>query len=507
MLKLQGIDKSFGSNKVLENISLDVPGHTVLGLVGENGAGKSTLMKILGGVQRADSGTITLDDEDVDIKTPRDSLRHGIVSVFQELTLINQLSVEDNLFLLDKTVTRWRTIDRKVRRRKAEKIIDQFGLPMRPQEKVQDLSLGKKQMLEIVRGVWRRPKVLLLDEPTSSLGQHEVKWLIQLVQTARDAGSIVWFVSHRWEEVTEFSDSIVVMRNGRLVGQYQSHELAQSEAVRLMTGHSVKSTYPDRTTPSDKVVLEVSHLMNRKVNDVSFQLHSGEILGLGGLVGHGQDSLLRTIFADLTVKSVGSVKIEGTDVNLRSPSEAIASGIAYVPEDRKTEGLFLYKDIGFNMTFSILGRVAGRIGFIRKRMEKQIIEEGMSRLSIKGDSSMTSISHLSGGNQQKILIQKWLLTRPRVLLLNDVTRGVDIGTKMEIYNIIHEVAQSGVGVLIYSTDASELVHLCNRVFVMVRGGFIKCLEENELSEDMIVHYAIGGTESSIQGREGNVAQV
>jgi len=507
MLKLQGIEKSFGSNKVLENISLDVPGHTVLGLVGENGAGKSTLMKILGGVQRADSGIITLDDEHVDIKAPRDSLRHGIVSVFQELTLINQLSVEDNLFLLDKTVTKWRTIDRKVRRRKAEQIIEKFKLSMGAQEKVHDLSLGKKQMLEIVRAISQRPKVLLLDEPTSSLGQHEVEWLIQLVQAAREAGSIVWFVSHRWEEVTEFSDSIVVMRNGRLVGQYESRQLAQSEAVRLMTGHSVKSTYPDKSTPSDRVVLEVTHFKNRKLNDISFELHSGEILGLGGLVGHGQDSLLRTIFADVTAKSAGTLKVEGTEVHLKSPSEAITAGIAYVPEDRKTEGLFLYKDIGFNMTFSILKKVVNHVGFIRKGMENEIINEGMERLSIRGGSSMKSINHLSGGNQQKILIQKWLLTKPRVLLLNDVTRGVDIGTKMEIYNIIHDVAKSGVGILMYSTDASELVHLCNRVFVMVRGGFIKCLENKELSEDMIVHYAIGGTESGIQGREGNVAQI
>lgn len=490
MLALGEIDKRFGATHAVKAVTLEVHEGSVLGLVGENGAGKSTLIKIASGVLKPDRGRIEIDHTPIVMHHPHDALNHGIVSVFQELTLVSQLTVEQNLFLLAQPLTRWRTIDRRRLRQQCREILDHYRLAIRPDDRVGDLPLGQQQMLEIVRAVQRDPRILLLDEATSALGQREVEWLIALVQRMRDAGKIVLFISHRWDEVTEFSDRVAVMRNGELVTVSDTRDMTQDLAVRLMTGRSIAATFPPKPALQAGVRFRVEGIDSSALHAISLTLAPGEVVGLGGLVGQGQDVLLETLFGVHPVAR-GRIVLDERPLRLRGPEDAIDAGIAYVPQERKSEGLFLHKSIAFNMTYSILQRIAGPLGLVKRARESAIVDDSMATLQIRARSGNSLISELSGGNQQKVLLQKWLLTEPAVLLLNDVTRGVDIGTKIQIYNIINQIARHGVSLLIYSTDTVELVELANRVLVMVEGSIARELSGSELTAEAIVRAAIG----------------
>lgn len=490
MLAFREIDKRFGATHAVKGVTIEVQEGSVLGLVGENGAGKSTLIKIASGVLKADGGQIELDNAPVLMHHPHDALSHGIVSVFQELTLVGQLTVEQNLFLLDQPRTRWGTIDRRRLRQQCNEVLARYQLSIRPADRVSDLPLGQQQMLEIVRAAQREPRVLLLDEATSALGQREVEWLIALVRRMRDAGRIVLFISHRWDEVTEFSDRVAVMRNGGLVTVAATGDMTQDLAVKLMTGRSIEATFPSKPASRTGQRLRVENIGSAVLHEVSLTLAPGEIVGLGGLVGQGQDLLLESLFGVHPLKH-GSVQLDHRPLRIRGPEDAIAAGIAYVPQERKSEGLFLHKSIAFNMTYSILRRLTGPLGLVSRERERSIVGESMETLKIRARSGSSVISELSGGNQQKVLLQKWLLTKPAVLLLNDVTRGVDIGTKIQIYNVINDIARHGVSILIYSTDTMELVELANRVLVMVEGRIARELSAGDLTAEAIVRAAIG----------------
>lgn len=491
MLALRSIVKSFGATQAVCGVSIQAEAGLVLGLVGENGAGKSSLMKIAGGIVRPDRGSVNLDGAPIADLDPRKALALGIVSVFQELTLVRSLTVGENLGLSAPPTRPWRSVDGGRLNRDGQGALDAHHVPVRADKTVGDLPLGQQQMVEIVRAVKRKPRVLLLDEATAALGASEVDWLWNLVTAERERGTIILFISHRWEEIETFCQRVAIMRNGELVGDAAVEEMSHDKAVELMTGRRLGIPFPPKRVSQGKtVLLRAESLSSVVLDNVSFTLDAGEILGLGGLIGQGQDALLKALFGDHALKS-GTISIAGQVCDLTTPAEAIRHQIAYVPQERKVEGLLLHKSVGFNLTLAILRALSRLGGLIDWRAERRLVSSSISDLKVRTASASEPVESLSGGNQQKVLLQKWLLMKPAVLLLNDVTRGVDIATKVQIYDLIAELASAGLGVLFYSTDAHELVQLGHRVIVMIDGRINADLSGNDLSAEAIVRASTG----------------
>jgi len=490
MLSLIAIDKSFGATRAVKTVTLEAAPSTVLGLAGENGAGKSTLIKIVSGAVLPDRGSIRLDGKPIAPRDTNEAIGLGIASVFQELTLVRELTVERNLLLTSAPLTAWGSIDRRGARRIATEILSRYHLDIDPAVHVGDLPLGQQQMLEIVRAVERNPRVLLLDEATSALGTSEVAWLAGLVAHLRDTGVIVLFISHRWDEVVRFCNRVAILRNGELVSVADTAVVSEDEAVRLMTGQdAVESSFPAKLHSSDAPALSAVGLKNHALRDVSVEIRKGEILGLGGLVGQGQGSLLEALFGAQSLAE-GIISVGGRRLEHLTPRRAIAAGLAYVPQERKTEGLLLAKSVAVNMTYAILGQLRAVMGVLDPRREGQLVGSAIGRAQIRTRGGSEPVRNLSGGNQQKVLLEKWLLTKPAILLLNDVTRGVDIGTKRHIYALIAEIARKGVAVIWYSTDARELVGVVHRVIVMLQGRVNAELTGEEITVDRIVRASV-----------------
>lgn len=493
MLSLSNIEKSFGATRAVRAVTLEAAPGTVLGLAGENGAGKSTLIKIVSGAVLPDHGSISLDGIRIAPGDTTEAIGLGVSSVFQELTLVRELSVERNLLLTIAPTTFFGTIDARRARETVRAILASHCLDIDPDARVGDLPLGQQQMLEIVRAVERKPRVLLLDEATSALGASEVEWLSELIVRLRDAGTIVLFISHRWDEVVRFCNRVAILRNGELVTVADTAAVSEDEAVRLMTGkETAESSFPDKLHSNDAVALSASGLRSSVLRDVSVEIRKGEILGLGGLVGQGQGGLLEALFGAQAL-AAGTISVGGNPSGRLTPGRAIAAGIAYVPQERKTEGLLLAKSVAANMTYAILHRLRAVLGLLDPRFENNLVQEAIVRAAIRARGGSDPIASLSGGNQQKVLLEKWLLTRPSILLLNDVTRGVDIGTKRHIYALIAEIARKGVAVIWYSTDARELVGVVHRVIVMLQGRINAELTGESITVDRIVRASVIGT--------------
>jgi ribose transport system ATP-binding protein len=490
MLVFQDIDKRFGATHAVKSVSLTALPGTVLALAGENGAGKSTLIKMLSGVMRPDSGAITLDGHAVALGSVAEARQHGIASAFQELTLIPSLSVERNLFIDDAPRTILGTIDRKALRRNALDVLTRYDLAVRPDAIVSDLPLGQQQQVEIVRAIKIKPRVLLLDEATSALSAHEVSWLRNLTEQLRENNTIVLFISHRWDEIVLFCNRVAVMRNGELVGEAETAQLSEDDAIRLMTGRSFHAAFPDKPLPLNETALEAEGLTSLALHNINLQVKRGEILGLGGLVGQGQGALLEALFGAHPIDA-GHIRFGDRLVGPGfDPRRAISLGAAYVPQERKSEGLLLDKSIAANATLAVLSRLCSALGIIDKGKERRMVDKAMADLAVRARSAQEPVGNLSGGNQQKILLQKWLFTNPRVLLLNDVTRGVDISTKLQIFEIVAKIAQQGVAVIWYSTDTLELVGLAHRVLVMLDGRINAELKGDSITSENIVRAAI-----------------
>ena len=493
MLSLAAIDKSYGATRAVKSVSLDAAPGTVLGLVGENGAGKSTLIKIVSGSVTPDKGTVSLDGRTIAPRDTTEAIALGISGVFQELTMVRELTVEQNLLLTSAPTTLWRGIDRKRMRCMAADILDRYHLAIDPGARVGDLALGQQQSLEIVRAVERNPRVLLLDEATSALGASEVEWLAGLIAELRARKTIALFISHRWDEIARFCNRVAILRNGELVGENETAAFGEDEAVRLMTGQvTAEASFPAKRPAQDAVLVSVTALRSTHLHGVDAALRRGEILGLGGLVGQGQGSLLEALFGAHALDG-GDVMAAGVPLRHLTPRRAVAAGFAYVPQERKTEGLLLQKSVAFNLTLAILKNLRAVFGVIDRGAEAIAVSAAIDRSHIRTQGGHESIRNLSGGNQQKVLLEKWLEARPSVLLLNDVTRGVDIGTKRHIYQLIAEIAQRGVGVIWYSTDARELVGVAHRVLVMLHGKVSAELAGAQLTVDNIVRASVVGT--------------
>ena len=505
------IRRAFGGVQALADASFVAARGEIHALVGENGAGKSTMIKVLSGTLRPDAGTVRVMGIQAPSATPGWARAHGVGTVFQELTVLPWLSVAENLLLLDPPTGPTGLVRRRELVPRATEVLAEYGMEsVDPRELVANLSLAQRQVVEIVRTLRRDPDVLFLDEPTAALAEREVAWLHALVRAARDRGRCVVFTSHRWREVEALADRITVFRNGCEVTTRD--RLTEAEAVRLMTGRTIDRLYPalPSAVPSGSrgsrtggtaappaapaPALEVRDLVAPGVHGVSLLLRPGEILGIGGLSGQGQRELFQALFGALRTVS-GQVLRDGVPVRIRRPADAIGHGIALVPEDRKTEGLLLPMSVRDNLTLSILGRIA-RFGMVAPTRERTAVDGMIGRLAIGTDRpGAQPVGTLSGGNQQKVLLGRWLLTRADVLLLYDVTRGVDVGTKHDIYRLIVELAAEGKALLLCSSETEEVAHLSHRVLVLRRGRVVADLSGGPVDPEAIVAASLRGDDA------------
>jgi ribose transport system ATP-binding protein len=491
--------KSFGGVQALQGASFEAGGGEVHALVGENGAGKSTLIKILSGLLRLDRGEVWLDGRGVRIDQPAEAQRLGIGTVFQELTLLPHMTVAENLLLRREPRDWLGLIRRSEVTREAARLLDGLGLPrIWADAVVGDLPLAQRQLVEIAKVISRSPAILLLDEPTSALSEREVAWLFDLIRRLRSAGLTIVFTSHRWNEVRDLSDRITIFRNGQRVGTFAASEISEDRAVELMTGRQVSAVFPPLAPLADaRPELTVQGLAAGRVRGVGFTLHRGEVLGIGGLQGQGQRDLFLALFGALRVRA-GAITIRGRPVVIRHPKDAIGAGIgiALVPEDRKAEGLLLPMSVRQNMTLPVLGNL-GRLGYLDFSRETQTVQRMIGQLDIRTPGPDQAVGALSGGNQQKVLIGRWLLTEASILLLYDVTRGVDVATKHDIYQLVTGLGAEGRAILYYSSDTAEMAHLCHRVLVMREGRIASELRSPGITADALVRASLQvGVEAS-----------
>ncbi|MDP9359553.1 MAG: sugar ABC transporter ATP-binding protein [Chloroflexota bacterium] len=493
ILSAKGIGKRFGGVVALDNADFACEPGEIHALLGENGAGKSTMVKVLCGVQPPDAGTLTYDDRPLRFRNPSEAAAVGIVPVFQELSLVPHLSVAQNLFMGREPRSFLGLIDARRMHKDAHRLMAELGFTgIDPAAAVADLPLAERQLVEIAKAIGREPRVLILDEATSALTQREVAQVFAVVRRLRDAGTAVIFISHRMDEVRALCDRASVFRDGCHVGTVTIGEASHEQIVRLMIGRALRKVFPPRPPrpPTETPLLEVGGLTwGHTLRDISFVLQRGEILGLSGLEGQGQGDLLFALFgvyAGLT----GRVSLGGHPVQLTSPHAAMQAGIALVPEDRKTQALILPLAVRENVTLSTLPRVA-RSGIISAGAEERATREMRDRLAIKTASGDTPVRYLSGGNQQKVAIAKWLLSEADVYLLYDPTRGIDVGAKQEIYALMRRLADQGHGVLFFSTDLTEVVGLCDRALVMYEGAVVQELRGADLTEANLVSAAVG----------------
>jgi ribose transport system ATP-binding protein len=466
-------------------------------LLGENGAGKSTLIKIMAGVVTRDAGRMLLEGEEVNFTNPRDAAAAGIACIFQELSLMPHLSVADNIAITDPP-RRWGFIDGRAQRRLAEEALARAGAEdVNPSAPVSSLPLSRRQMVEIAKALARNPKLLILDEATSALTAADVTRVFKVLKRLREEGLAIIYISHRMSEIAELADECSVFRNGRHVATFAAGEKTDMEVVELMIGREYSHVFPSkpkRDWASVKPVLETRGLTwENRLRDISVEVRPGEILGLGGLDGQGQMEMLLALFGALSSVG-GETLIDGEPVTLGSPQAAkrCGSGIALIPEDRKTDGLMLPMSVRDNLTFAALDAIS-TAGVISARAENAAVDEMVRLLGIRVSDPGNAVATLSGGNQQKVVVAKWLLNKPGIILLNDPTRGIDVGTKQEIYQLLRRLADDGAAIIFYSTDYYELIGCCDRVAVFYDGRIVRLLTGDEITERALVSSALNIT--------------
>jgi rhamnose transport system ATP-binding protein len=488
-VSLTGISKRFGATAALTDVSLDLLAGEVHGLVGENGAGKSTLVKILAGVHEPDAGEIRLDDVPVTIPNPVAARSMGIAVVHQEPKLFPDLSVAENVFLAEPPKGPLGSIAWGEMRRRAAGLFGDLDVHLDVAAQVRGLSMADQQLVEIAKALSIEARVLILDEPTASLSTHEVDRLFAIVRRTRERGVAILFVSHRLEEVFALCDRATVFRDGRHVVTSATTELTTDTLVRHMVGREVV-LFPKEASAAGDELLVVRGLSDANAfRDVSFSVRAGEIVGLAGLVGAGRTEIARVLFG-IEPRVSGEVRIDGSPVSFRSPSDALAAGIAYVPEDRHQDGLVLDFSITNNVTLPILARLFPRL-FVRPATEAHTASEYTERLRVRATGVDQFVQALSGGNQQKVVIAKWLATEPRILILDEPTRGVDIGSKVEVHRIMNELAASGLGILMISSDLPEVLAMSDRIIVLHEGRIAAEIPRADATEELVMFAATG----------------
>jgi ribose transport system ATP-binding protein len=488
-LSLNGVSKRYGGVRALSDVDFACRRGSIHAVLGENGAGKSTLIKIISGVVQPDQGGITLDGRRVVLSDPQMANAAGIVCIFQELSLLPDLSVADNIGIT-RPPRRLGLIDRRRQRRRAEELLARVGCEdINPLTRVRNLPLSRRQMVEIAKALGREPRLLILDEATSALTAADVEKVYRILHDLRREGLCLLYISHRMHEIEELADTCSVFRNGQHIETFPKGARTPGQIVQMMIGRDLQTVYPPkpaRAAPPD-TVLEVNRLAwEHRLHDLSFTVGRGEIVGLGGLDGQGQRDLLLALFGVLRDVR-GEVQIEGRRRHVGSPAEAKSPqvGMALIPEDRKTEGLMLPMSVGDNVSLAALAGMTRGVVIDRGR-ERRGIEQMVEKLRIKVGDVRNPVATLSGGNQQKVVIAKWLLTGARIVLLNDPTRGIDVGTKQEIYRLLRDLADAGTAIVLYSTDYDELIGCCDRVLIMYDGRIVRTLEGGAITEANII---------------------
>ncbi len=491
---MQGVSKRYGGVRALQNADLVIEAGRIHAVLGENGAGKSTLIKIMAGVVVPDEGRMLLDGQPVSFASPAAANAKGIACIFQELSLIPDLCVADNISISNPP-RRFGLIDRPAQRRVAEEALARAGADnIHPLALVKDLSLSRRQMVEIAKALARKPRILILDEATSALTAADVTKIYGVLKRLRAEGLALVYISHRMHEIAELADQCTVFCNGRSVASYRAGTKTDNEVVELMIGREYSAIFPPRKSTAEhdeRPLLEVRHLSwGDRLSDISLQLRAGEVIGLGGLDGQGQRELLLALFGVLN-GTTGEVLVDGKPISIGGPDVAKREeiGMALIPEDRKTEGLMLPMSVGDNLSFAALSRLS-RWGIIDRRAERDAVQRIMRLLAVRADGADVPAGSLSGGNQQKLVIGKWLMMAPRILLLNDPTRGIDVGTKQEMYQLLRRLADEGAAILFYSTDYDELVGCCDRVLVMYDGAIRRELAGSDITERALISSAL-----------------
>ncbi|PTW00156.1 monosaccharide ABC transporter ATP-binding protein (CUT2 family) [Halanaerobium saccharolyticum] len=496
-IEIKNIDKAFGAIEAVKDVSFSVSGGEVCALIGENGAGKSTLMNILGGVLPADRGEILIDGQQVNFQKPADSLNAGIAFIHQELNLINDLPIYENMFIGRELKKKGRILDLEKMIARTKEVFDQMEIDLDPKTMVRDLDTSYKQIVEISRAIMMDASIIIMDEPTTSLTDQEIERVFEMMKTLKKQNVGIVFISHKLNEVIEFCDRYSVLRNGELVAEGMVSEVNVDQLARAMVGHELRTESLQRKTESGREVLRAENLSyNNDFKNISFSVHQGEILGVTGLLGDGRQELFQAIFGSGQIEA-GELYLNDQQVEIKNTTDALQKGIGYLPRDRKENGIIKDMDIFENASI-VTWPLFDNFGIIDREKQEQEFKEQVERLRIKMGAKNDSINSLSGGNQQKIVLAKWLIANPEIFILDNPTQGVDVGAKEDIYDIILELAAEGIAVVILSSEAKEIIRICDRALVMYHGVIQGELSQAEMSEHEIMRLATGASLNSVQ---------
>ena len=499
-MRVEGVEKSFPGVKALSGIDFAVRKGTVHALCGENGAGKSTLMKIIMGLYSADKGQIYIDEKPVTIKNPIQAREYGISMIAQELNYVPELSIEENIFLGRLPVNRFGKVNWRQVRKDAIQFLKEENLPYDPQQKLKTLTVSDIQMLEIIKAVSNNAEIVIMDEPTSSISQKEVEQLFEKIAELKARGVSIVYISHKMEEVFRIADDITVLRDGAVVSSDRAEDIDLDTVITRMVGRKMENVYPKEVVPIGDVALEVKGFSQNMIfDDINFNVRRGEIVGFAGLVGAGRTELMRAIFG-LDPHDKGTVEIEGKTVNIKSPKASIDNGLIMLSENRREDGIIPVRSVAENASLAALKNyIYG--GFAHRKKEAKDVDKVFKKMRVKTPSMDTEISKLSGGNQQKVLLARWMLCNPEIMILDEPTRGIDVGAKFEIYKLMTEMVQDNKAVVMVSSELPELIGMCDRIYVMCQGVITGCLEKKDFSQEAIMRLATGLIDEYLEGEE------
>lgn len=492
MLKMVGVSKSFPGVKALDNVSLMAYGGEVTALMGENGAGKSTLMKILSGVYKKDEGKIFIEGREVEVKGIKSAEEAGITIIHQELSVLNNLTVSENIFLGNEKHSKFTgRINKKLLDERSKMFLEQIGYDIDPNRLVSTLNVGEKQMIEIAKALTKNARIIIMDEPTTALTDVETENLFKVIENLRKKGIAIIYISHRMEEIFKICHRVEVLRDGKYAGSAEIKDIDNDKLIAMMVGRTIEDQFPYRDVKKGDLALEVKNLSCKEgVKGASFTLKKGEILGIAGLMGSGRTELAKTIFGEYK-RTSGEISLNGSPININCISDAINNGICYLSEDRKKEGCILGMSVGENMTLCNLKKYENKFKSIDKKEEAKDIEYYIKKINIKTPNKEQFIKNLSGGNQQKVILAKWLMLSPEVLIIDEPTRGIDVGAKKEIYELLNELKASGKAIIMISSDLPEVLGISDRIMVMSEGRISGELNRDEANQESIMKLAVG----------------
>lgn len=497
LVEMKHIRKSFYGVEVLHDVNFSIKPGEVRGLLGENGAGKSTLMKILNGIYQPTSGEIYVHGEKKNFRIPDDARKCRIAFIHQEIALSPNLTIAQNLYLGNEIRKNRYFTDDDTMLTRAQEVLNSVGLFLNAKTLVEKLSIAQQQLVEIAKALMMDAELIVMDEPTATLSEKEVEYLFKQIDRLKAQGIAIIYISHRLNEILRVSDSLTVLRDGTLIDTKPAAGVTHDDIIHMMVGRKIDNLYIEEKPVGQEIILEVKNYTNRKIHKVNFTLKKGEILGFAGLVGAGRTELMQAIFGVDPIDE-GEIFLEGNKLQIHSPSDAIRSGIALASEDRKQNGLILIQSVAYNITLPVVNSFIKGISVNRKK-EKEIVDTYAHKLSIKMSSTKQLCQYLSGGNQQKVVISKWLATHAKVLILDEPTRGIDVGAKAEIYKLMKELADSGISIIMVASELPEIINMSSRIAVMHEGSLIKIMDKDEIDaydedqiQERIMYYATGG---------------